>query len=622
MDKNIGITIIVIFNANNPISIQCINSITNQTYKNFELIFGIYGTTFFDIEQKYSLQNTFSFFSQDNDVSLFFDMIKNAKHDYICLVNSDIIWTIDKLEKQLNIIQNNNCDITGTFLTHENNNIHEGIINKSSFFNHEFIISSVMTKKHICKQYNYYINIYDLFLQLLYDNHIFYNIPNLCNNITHQSKIINSNMTIIITYHNHHDNNDINNIKYLLQFCSHNNINVYIDSDNSNYNLFKFITRHFNNTLLFNNNITQIFNEIIKTNDSHNYLFLNNMFDINKINNTLNNVTHDDIHVQVINNVVDFLYVPNNKIINMHNLFIQYIENNQNLNFNDFLYTSFKNNILCSQQLQQYNKFKSFITVVTCYYQIKSKFDDHTYIKWIQNFMKIPMNLVIFTDNQNYKLLKYLRRNYPNTIVILKPLQELYMYKYIDIFRETYKIDPEKDIHTPELYLLWAEKMFFIKEISIINPFNSKWFFWSDIGCCRKNDIVNNLLTYPNYKNIIDCDINKIIFSKIENYDKLNLTLKNNIPVIFHNYFYNSVKKGKLSIIQGGFFAVHITKIIDLTELYEKTFINFYNNKVFCGKDQNIMFTMYLTNKNLFSIIDSTEIPFYDIWFSFLKRYC
>jgi hypothetical protein len=206
-------------------------------------------------------------------------------------------------------------------------------------------------------------------------------------------------------------------------------------------------------------------------------------------------------------------------------------------------------------------------------------------------------------------------------MVILLPLEKMYLHKNMDIFIETSKIDPEKDIHSPELYLLWANKAFLIKNASEINPFNSKWFFWTDIGCCRDKNHFDSIVSYPNYHKIIDHDIDKIIFSQVEDYNDLNLALKDNIPVIFKNYFYNTIKKGKLSLIQGGFFAAHITKINDLCNLYESTLLHFYKNNVFCGKDQSIMFTMYLLNKHRFSIIDSREIPYYDKWFSFLKRY-
>src|SRR3989338_3518467 len=125
------------------------------------------------------------------------------------------------------------------------------------------------------------------------------------------------------------------------------------------------------------------------------------------------------------------------------------------------------------------------ITVVTCFFQIRSKYSTAEYFKWIENFLKIPMKLVIYTDVNSVEFIKKVS-NQNTTRIILLNISEFYMFKYMDYFKYCHSIDPETEIgHTPELYLIWAEKSWFIKRAVESNYFNTDWFFWCDIGCFR-----------------------------------------------------------------------------------------------------------------------------------------
>ena len=103
--------IIPMYNSEKYIN-QCINSVINQTYKNLEII------VIDDLSTDNSIKNVNAI--KDKRIKL----IKNRKNirvsksrnkgvrvasgDYICFLDSDDYWVLDKIEKQVRFIENNN----------------------------------------------------------------------------------------------------------------------------------------------------------------------------------------------------------------------------------------------------------------------------------------------------------------------------------------------------------------------------------------------------------------------------------------------------------------------------------------------------------------------------------
>ena len=59
------------------------------------------------------------------------------------------------------------------------------------------------------------------------------------------------------------------------------------------------------------------------------------------------------------------------------------------------------------------------ITLSSCFYVIKSKFDPKIYVEWMNNFISIVnnFNLVIYTDENSVKYID-IRNNPKNKIII------------------------------------------------------------------------------------------------------------------------------------------------------------------------------------------------------------
>jgi len=125
-------------------------------------------------------------------------------------------------------------------------------------------------------------------------------------------------------------------------------------------------------------------------------------------------------------------------------------------------------------------------TVVTAFYPLKSKHPFDKYLEWIQYFGLIQCSLVIYTDEQMVPFFEKLRRGLP-TIIVVKPFgsYEMANSSWVPLWRKHHEIDPEKAIHSPQLYVVWAIKQECVALTMESNPFKTNWFVWCDIGIHR-----------------------------------------------------------------------------------------------------------------------------------------
>jgi teichuronic acid biosynthesis glycosyltransferase TuaG len=110
---------------------KCLNSVLNQTHRDLEII----------IIDDYSSDNTYSFLvdfaKKDSRIVLLKNSlnmgvsysrnlgISNAKGDYLCFLDSDDVWDINKIEKQLIFMVNNNYSLSYTLFTIFDDNSHK-----------------------------------------------------------------------------------------------------------------------------------------------------------------------------------------------------------------------------------------------------------------------------------------------------------------------------------------------------------------------------------------------------------------------------------------------------------------------------------------------------------------
>lgn len=140
--------------------------------------------------------------------------------------------------------------------------------------------------------------------------------------------------------------------------------------------------------------------------------------------------------------------------------------------------------------LQQQEKLiTSPTTIVTAYFQIRSKYAKETYMEWMSTMLSLQDSMIIFTTPDWVGPITELRKHALNrTYFVVMELQDVPMAKdySLDFWQHELDIDPEKKRHAGyEVFWIWLSKTWFVTEGIRRNPFQSDIFMWSDIGCFR-----------------------------------------------------------------------------------------------------------------------------------------
>lgn len=244
------------------------------------------------------------------------------------------------------------------------------------------------------------------------------------------------------------------------------------------------------------------------------------------------------------------------------------------------------------------------ITVVSCYYKIKSKRSHDCYDIYIDNLfnnINTDVNFVVFTskDLENYLLDK--TKLLKNIKIIVKEFEEIELLrKYENIWENQYNLDFKKDVGRGiECYVLWNSKLNFVKESIQHNFFNSDKFIWMDIGMIRNNDYLEDLKKFPQYDSVSN--------------EKIDIVLLSNFTDPNQKFFQDEVH------FSGAMYGGGINAFTELIELYYKKFDEYLVNNKFIGCDQQVISSVYLENMNLINPI--TAVGYTDPWFYLVHTY-
>lgn len=126
------------------------------------------------------------------------------------------------------------------------------------------------------------------------------------------------------------------------------------------------------------------------------------------------------------------------------------------------------------------------VTVVTGYFAGPNKHGEAKYRIWAPYFMQQPGPVVIFTDNPDVPGLS-MRDPTKTLVVVVNKTSFLASHKLFN-WEGQLAIDPMQNIHSTHLFQEWLEKTNFVTKAININPFNSSYYVWVDIGCFRNNN--------------------------------------------------------------------------------------------------------------------------------------
>jgi hypothetical protein len=258
-------------------------------------------------------------------------------------------------------------------------------------------------------------------------------------------------------------------------------------------------------------------------------------------------------------------------------------------------------------------------TVVSCYYNVRSKFPPEKYVEWMNHFCQLSINLVLFTNKQSRQYISMFE-NKSNVYIVEQEVNEFVTARWRSFWEYCDEIDSEPK-HSADLFQLWTNKVFFVDHAIKLNPFNSQYFVWTDIGVIRSPVGINSSKNYPNKLIKMLKDNETIYMAQVEP-QQPHIEFQHNILSILHNKNNNSC--GPVSFIAGGFFGGTINSLQLFKMDYEDQIQLFIKEKCYAGKEQNIFNNLYFTKERRVNILllpcQRFEHDQRDSWFSFLTQ--
>jgi len=246
-------------------------------------------------------------------------------------------------------------------------------------------------------------------------------------------------------------------------------------------------------------------------------------------------------------------------------------------------------------------------TLVTAYYPITSKFSMDRYINWASTFLRIKTPIVLFTDKSMENIFRQMRGSLPIHIAVV-PFEQLETWqRYQSQWKEQHRMDPEKHIHTPELYTIWAEKAFFVEKAIQLNPFQTGFFFWCDIGAFREPHISQIILdSFPTTQYL---DPERILFQSVGDVTPHDwIQREDGIRGEVISSTWNEIR------LVGGLWGGGMNACLRWKNAYQRMLEAYFCKGRFAGKDQQVMLSAYLDDPTLGLVVRCTK-PYIDEWF-------
>lgn len=288
-----------------------------------------------------------------------------------------------------------------------------------------------------------------------------------------------------------------------------------------------------------------------------------------------------------------------------------------------------KNNKKIYTQRETEDVNPNLLTLSTCWYTLKSKFNVDTYLEWIRNFLSIVnnFNLVIYTDNKSITyLLPFINNHDAKIKIIIKEMNQFYTYKYKNNWILN-NANSELTLHKKtdwKLNMLWNEKVFFVNETIQKRYFNTMYYGWCDIGYFRdrSNDLHTRYLHHwPNPRKLLSSSFNNMLihYGCVQNdqivYNDLKLDIKQHYNENLPRHPTNKINE---ICFAGGFFILKPDLINEYATIYNEKLLYYFTNRYVIKDDQTIIMDIIFTNPELFYIHNECDKRF-DNWFMFQR---
>ena len=236
-------------------------------------------------------------------------------------------------------------------------------------------------------------------------------------------------------------------------------------------------------------------------------------------------------------------------------------------------------------------------TVVMAYYDFsKSKYTQQEYHSWIRLFLtSVPCWIVFFCEAEFAPFVEECRREFEDrTRIVVLSQQEWQANQRFsqEFWKKQHAADPEKEKHTPDLYKVWWEKKEFVKRAIALDPFGHTDYVYTDAGICRYPGLAKLLRDYPQADRI---PTNRMLLMNVS-------------PFTWRDEFLDPKGSSGSARIGGGVLAGSIEVWKRYDSLYDNIFQEYVDKGLFVGKDQTLMATLVLENKDFVSLLDAKPI--------------
>jgi len=219
-------------------------------------------------------------------------------------------------------------------------------------------------------------------------------------------------------------------------------------------------------------------------------------------------------------------------------------------------------------------------TIVTAYFNVKSKYKADKYDEWMAHILSLQDCLVVYTEPASVASIQRLRTEHPTVIVVQNsthdlPVSKLYRDTHPSFWADQLAMDKEQKRHASyQLFWIWLSKSWWITQAVHRNFFQSDFFMYSDIGCFRSAAWNNRTLIQ--HADIVPA--NKVMWMA---HHKPNPPLKSlwNDKFREKQNFYHSGSQG----------AGTATAWLRFHDVFSQTMDRFAGNQLFLGEDQCIL---------------------------------
>ena len=255
--------------------------------------------------------------------------------------------------------------------------------------------------------------------------------------------------------------------------------------------------------------------------------------------------------------------------------------------------------------------FEDDLTLVSAYYEIKSKHSNIEYLNWLKNIVLINKSFVFFTNKKFMPKLKKLRpiKLHYKTIFVELEINDFYVNKnFKEAFTKSFYIDPENSYHSIPLYMIWAEKNMFLKRAILNNYFHSKCFYWIDAGYFResKKSMEKYVNNWPSTKKCYEDK--RLLMGQVKNFSYFEKQKIVDFDIVALKNLQNDIN------VIGGLFGGQVENILKFGNYYYEAIKEYEKKNLFIGKDQNIYTFVAFSHPEIVKLVFFPDYLFFKVY--------